>query len=67
MTSTPITWRKSTHSSADSACVEMARLPDGTVLVRNSNHRDAGTVAFTPTEMHAWLAGVKAGEFDDMS
>lgn len=49
------------------SCVEVAALPDGRVAVRNSNHPDAGTVLFTRAEMHAWLKGVKTGEFDDLA
>ncbi|WP_245677757.1 DUF397 domain-containing protein [Nocardia acidivorans] len=47
-------------------CVEVAGAP-GAVYVRNSNARDAGTVAFTRDEFSAWLSGVKAGEFDDLA
>lgn len=61
-----LVWRKSSFSDPDD-CVEMARLPDGRTAVRNSNHRDAGTVVFTPPEMAAFLAGAKAGEFDDLA
>ena len=37
------------------------------VLVRNSNHPDAGTLALTTTETAAWLAGCQAGEMDDLT
>jgi Domain of unknown function (DUF397) len=36
------------------------------VLVRNSNHRDAGTLAVSAAEMAAWVAGIGAGELDDL-
>jgi hypothetical protein len=62
-----LTWRKSTFSGQNGECVEMAQLPDGTTLVRNSNHPDAGTLAFTRGEISAWLKGCKAGEFDDLA
>ncbi|MGH4013777.1 MAG: DUF397 domain-containing protein [Pseudonocardiaceae bacterium] len=59
-------WRKSSFSGDQGDCVEMARLPDGRIAVRNSNHPDAGIVFFTPAEMHAWIKGCKVGEFDDL-
>ena len=68
MTTTPyhLTWRKSSFSGGNGAdCVEVADIDDG-VLVRNSNRPQAGTVAFTRSELAAWIAGCKAGEFDDL-
>ncbi|WP_405613110.1 DUF397 domain-containing protein [Streptomyces sp. NBC_01508] len=63
-------WRKSSFSGGGGDtggnCVEAAALPDGRIAVRNSKSPEAGTVFFTRTEMAAWLAGVKAGEFDDL-
>ncbi|MGQ0837372.1 DUF397 domain-containing protein [Actinokineospora sp.] len=60
-------WRKSSFSGDEGACVETAPLVDGSIAVRNSNHRDAGIVFFTRAEMAAWINGVKAGEFDDLA
>ena len=57
-------WRKSSYSNGSGDCVEVADLPDGTIAVRNSKHPEAGTVFFTPSEMNAFLMGVKDGEFD---
>lgn len=64
-------WRKSSFSGGMNEpgtgnCVEVAPLADGTTALRNSNHPEAGIVLFTRTEMHAWIQGCKAGEFDDM-
>lgn len=59
-------WRISSYSN-NGSCVEVAKLPDGSTAVRNSNHPDAGTVVFTPAEMAAFFAGVRAGEFDDLA
>jgi hypothetical protein len=67
MSVTPFTWRKSTFSGSSGSCVEVAQLPDGGVLVRNSNDPGAGTLTFTPAEMKAWIAGCQAGEFDDLA
>ena len=59
-------WQKSSFSSANGGnCVEVAETNDG-VLVRNSKHPSDGTVAFTRSELAAWIAGCKAGEFDDL-
>ena len=57
--------RKSSHSN-NGECVELGRLPDGSIGVRNGNHPDAGMVRFTPAEISAFLHGAKAGEFDDL-
>jgi hypothetical protein len=60
-------WRKSSFSDGNGMCVEVTPLTDGRIAVRNSNHPDAGTVFFTRAEMAAYLQGVKAGEFDDLT
>lgn len=61
-----LSWRISSFSGSNNACVAAARLPDGHVAVRNSNAPDDGTATFTPMEWDAFVAGVKAGEFDDL-
>ncbi|MBF6299143.1 DUF397 domain-containing protein [Nocardia amamiensis] len=58
-------WRVSSFTDNET-CVEVAGTSD-TVYVRNSNAREAGTVAFTRAEFSAWLKGCKAGEFDDLA
>jgi len=63
-------WRTSSFSNGldpYSTCVEVAALLDGRVAIRNSNHPEAGTVLFTRAEMHAWIKGLKTGEFDDLA
>jgi hypothetical protein len=67
MTDTPMTWRKSTYSDGGGSCVELARAGDGGVLIRNSNHPDAGTLAFSTAAMAAWIAGCAAGGLDDLT
>lgn len=65
-----LAWRKSSFSgTADDKdnCVELGALPDGRVAVRNSKAPEAGVVFFTRAEMAAYVAGVKAGEFDDLT
>lgn len=57
-------WFKSTKSGAAGHCVEALENGDGAVSVRNSKSPEGGTVAFTADEWSAFVAGVKAGEFD---
>jgi hypothetical protein len=42
-------------------------LDDGRVAVRDSKNPDGAMLIFTRAEMHAWLHGVRAGEFDDLT
>jgi hypothetical protein len=62
---TVTTWRKSSYTD-NGQCVEVAETDDGTVLVRNSNRPEAGTLTFTRGEIAAWVRGCRAGEFDDL-
>ena len=57
-------WIKSSLSFSNSNCVEVADLPGGRIGVRHSKHPDAAVLAFTPGEWHAFLGGVRNGEFD---
>lgn len=62
-----VRWRKSTFSDSGGNCVETAVLSDGRIAMRNSKDPEAGVVFFTRAEIDAWLKGVKAGEFDDLT
>ena len=62
-----VTWRKSKASNPSGACVEVAPLPDGGVAVRNSRHPSGPALIYTRAEIAAFLAGAKAGEFDDLA
>ncbi|PZS22557.1 MAG: DUF397 domain-containing protein [Pseudonocardiales bacterium] len=62
-----IHWRTSSFSGNNGTCVEVAALPDGHIAMRNSTHRDDGTILFTHAELNAWISGVKDGEFDDLA
>jgi hypothetical protein len=62
-----IHWRTSSFSGNNGTCVEVAALPDGHIAVRNSNHRDDGTILFTHAELNTWISGIKTGEFDDLA
>jgi hypothetical protein len=59
-------WRVSTFSTGAN-CVAVRVAADGDVAVRNSNNPDAGTLYFTRAEIAAWIAGCKAGDFDDLT
>jgi hypothetical protein len=57
-------WRKSSKCNGPSACVEVALLSDGRVALRDGKEQDGPVLVFTPGEFAAFLAGVRAGEFD---
>lgn len=57
-------WIKSSLSYAAGNCVEAANLPGGEIGVRNSRDSAGPVLRFTPEEWHAFLGGVRNGEFD---
>lgn len=59
-------WQKSRYSNSTGNCVEMARLPDGSVAVRNSRYPDGPALVYTRAEIKALLRGAKNGDFDDL-
>ena len=61
-------WRKASFSGPQGTCVELADLGPDVVGVRDSKHGDASPVlSFSRDEVSAFIAGVKAGEFDDLA
>ena len=63
---TGVAGRKSGHSNSQGNCVELAKLPDGGVAVRNSRFPDGPALIYTRDEIRALVLGVKDGEFDNL-
>ncbi|MFE9325437.1 DUF397 domain-containing protein [Nocardia sp. NPDC052278] len=56
-------WFKSTRSSGNHECVEVAFLDGGGIGVRDSKNPTGPALVFTPGEWDAFTAGVQDGEF----
>lgn len=61
-----VNWRKSAHSNPSGNCVEFAEPSAGEVAVRNSRDPHGAVLTCTRAEFAAFVAGAKAGEFDDL-
>lgn len=59
-----LTWFKSSLSTNNGACVEIAHLPAGGVAVRDSKDRSKPAHTYTRDEWEAFIGGAKNGEFD---
>ncbi|GGS88872.1 MULTISPECIES: DUF397 domain-containing protein [Nonomuraea] len=63
---TQVAWRKSRYSNSQGNCVELAKLPDGGIAVRNSRFPDGPALIYTRDEIRALVLGAKDGEFDGL-
>ena len=54
----------SSRACNNSACVQVAHLPGGMVGIRDSKDTTKAAHIFDSAEWAAFIAGVKAGEFD---
>lgn len=61
-----VSWQKSHRSNSQGNCVELAKLPDGSVAVRNSRHPTGPALVYTQAEIRALIQGAKAGDFDSL-
>lgn len=59
-------WRKPSSTPTESDYVEVADTGDE-IVVRDSRDPNGVTLRFTRAEMKAFILGVKAGEFDDLT
>ncbi len=59
-------WQKASYSNPTGNCVELAKLADGRIAVRNSRHPAGPALVYKRAELDAFLRGAKAGEFDGM-
>ncbi|WP_435192259.1 DUF397 domain-containing protein [Streptomyces sp. bgisy126] len=60
-------WRKARASDSYGNCVEIAKLLDGAVAMRNSRYPDGPALVFTRAEVAAFFDGARGGEFDAMT
>ncbi|MBB6170578.1 hypothetical protein HNR23_000638 [Nocardiopsis mwathae] len=60
-----ISWQKSQRSNSRGSCVEMARLADGRIAMRNSNFPEGPALVYTQPEIDALILGAKDGDFDN--
>lgn len=58
----PAVWQKSTYSSNQGQCVEVAQWP-GICAVRDSKTPGGAVLSVTATQWAAFTVGVQAGEF----
>ena len=58
-------WRKSRACKAGN-CFEVAQVNNGGIAIRNSSDLMATPIVFGKVEFAEFLAGVRAGDFDDL-
>jgi Domain of unknown function (DUF397) len=57
-------WRKSSYSMRNGDCLEVAVLVHDFIGVRDSGDAGSLVLSYTPDEWHAFISGVKHGDFD---
>ena len=57
-------WRKSSISNSQGACVELAKVGESEVAMRNSRNPDGPALIYTRAEIAALIEGVKLGVAD---
>jgi hypothetical protein len=58
------TWLSAPGSNSEDR-IEIAYLPGGAVALRNPSDPDGTVLRYTAAEWHAFVLGVRDGEFDD--
>jgi Domain of unknown function (DUF397) len=58
-----LAWHKSSYSAAGAQCVEAAQLPGGGQAVRDSKDVSGPVLVLTARQWHAFIGGVKDGDF----
>ena len=56
-------WSKSSHSSANGACVEVAQNLPGVVAIRDSKDPDGPKLLISPADWRSFVHSVKDGRF----
>ncbi|GAB3284469.1 DUF397 domain-containing protein [Parasphingorhabdus pacifica] len=59
----PVTWHKSSRTTDNDNCAEIADLSD-TIAVRDSKIPDGAAFVFSPSAWSAFLSAVKTGRLD---
>ncbi|MGW1278886.1 DUF397 domain-containing protein [Streptomyces tsukubensis] len=62
-----VVWLKARASIGMGECVELARLPEGGVALRNSRNPEGPVLVFSSAELRAFLKGAKGSEFDHLA
>jgi hypothetical protein len=63
---TGVAWQKAKRSNSQGACVEMARLSDGSIAVRNSRFPSGPALVYTQEEIDCLIHGARDGDFDNL-
>ena len=61
---TALAWFKSTWSSANGQCAMCARLPDGGMAVKDSQHPASPILLFSPAQWRAFTQDIKRDDLN---